>query len=365
LSVGLNIHTLCLDQIYEDLNETSMKNLIVLFVLFTGVFQVDAQEYTPFDLSDGTVWQESYQLGLGSTPGAQGYHTTSYSYLLSGDTIMNGYVYKKVYSRMDWEVRKYTVFTGPDMEQTDITAHNFEEPYLIIGAIRQEIEDERVYFVNWIDDPSHFSNNCRLYIPPFGEEVLMYNYNVAQGDTVWVGDQIRVVSQVGTVEMADGSLRKQVTLQGGYPSWVAELGGEFGLFSVWQEYPFESGCFLLCYKEEVPSNDLWTGGFYTGTLSASCDQQIISSSKEPFFNDISIQIGPNPIQDDLEIRSSPALIRHQPLLYIFNSIGQLVRSVPLTATHQVLCLQNQAQGVYFVHIAVDGQAGITRKIIKY
>jgi hypothetical protein len=337
--------------------------LLIITILFANCC-LFAQEFTPFDLSDGTIWQESYQLGLGDTPGSQGYETSSYSYLLNGDTLANGHPYKKVYSRIDWEASTITYYTGPDEYETVTTAENYDYPYHLIGALRQDVKNQRLYFINWIESSNHFSHHCHLYIPPLGEEVLIYDFKVAPGDSVWIGDLSRIVLQVGTVLMTDGSTRKSVLLSNGAPLWVAELGGEFGLFSSLMSVPNESGCFLLCYNGETPSSQLQIGGYYTGNMAEHCDQQIIVSTSEELNKLPNIQLIPNPANDYVELKYPQSLIDQQAQIHIFNSIGQQMNIQALSKPHTIIPIQTWANGLYFLHIVADGRVINVQKLIK-
>lgn len=338
---------------------------LLLFSFLTASFQLCAQGYSPFNLSDSTIWQEAYQQGLGDTPGSQGYQTKSYSFFINGDTLINDYHYKKLYSRIDWTASRHTVYTGPDMYHEIIEANNYDDPYELIGALRQEVENERLYFINWIDDFDHFSLSCQEYQAPFGQEVLLYDFKQSIGDTVYIGDLALTVTDINSIEMQDGSLRKTIAF--GYsPSWIAELGGELGLFTPWKALPFESGCFLLCYNHEAPpsTGSAWQEAFYNGNMSEDCSEQIIVSNNTALASSLKITLGPNPTHDYIHLLASDQLVEQAARLLIFNSLGQQLSSHTIQTNRQRLSLQKWPKGSYYLKVLIDGQTIASRKIIK-
>ena len=180
------------------------------------------------------------------------HHTEPYHYTweteiqyIEGDSIIDGIAYKQVWRK------KSSDGTG----------------LRIKGFVREE--SKRVYSRIL----SYYSGDWEL-----GEEVLLYDFNLAVGDTVTtVGEAAitLIVIEESEVEV-NGTMRRQLGLGGEpwpfgsvYEYWIEGVGSTYGFMNSGSETICGSSSHLLCYYEN--DNQIWDNEDYDSCVMNNYD----------------------------------------------------------------------------------------------
>ncbi len=288
-----------------------------------------SQDYTPFPLENG-VWSELYQVVVYPDPDDPDYietDSTTIRYVINGDTLVNGIVYRKLYETTD------SLF--------DIDSPNT----FYKGALREDAK--RIYH--------RFSNS------PGGER-LLYNFNMQPGDTLTqratdTGEPFWVVlTSIDSITFLDGSVRNKFNFTaldslgsyfGTWPSWVEGMGNLLGLFYQVPIGPQGDHQQLMCFHKgdtllyQAPDFDYC---FY---------EKIFVSSKEVARLG-GISMYPNPIASHLNIRFT-SQIKYPVSLSILSLRGDLVytKKLLLPKSEHTLSIKGilHTPGIYILSIA--------------
>jgi hypothetical protein len=194
-----------------------MKYELVLLCSFVAGSLFGQYEYQPL-VEEGATWSTGFACDYcGSHPEF---------YTISGDTILDGTPYKKLMYAGSWVDNGF----------------NFEYDYL--GGIRED-SLRRVYYKG-----ENLPNYLCCDAIDFSQELLMYDFGVEVGDTIFdglncyyfppIGAGYRVVDQIDTIEIG-GDLRKRFTLR-----WVKYDGGgtccDYHIEGLGYEYGFFPFC---------------------------------------------------------------------------------------------------------------------------
>lgn len=341
---------------------TIMKNRAIPFFFLLPLL-CTAQNYTPFSLISTNAWNEVSSLGLpgnDGTVGAGGNERTGFTYQLLGDTIIDDQQYTKVYSKNNWfHRREHVPQNGESI--TIVTEYNLEESYVLIGGLRQDSIEKKVYFIN-LKSGDWYMERCFTYNPPFGQEALLYDFNLAQNDLVQIGDNTFTLANTQIVTLEDGSQRQSYQFEESDYTWIEGIGSAIGLFGPWQAAPFESGCGLLCYSEAettlfMPNENF--GG--PSNLNDNCNMLIIATHN--LWPKEHVMISPNPFKDFLQINLHPELPTSQLSLQIYNPLGQLELQESLTQVSQINT-SSLKNGIHLVVIISDNKLVYRANIIK-
>src|SRR6056297_1556106 len=200
---------------------------IVFIVLATIHLQAQGEyEYTPFPDSNA-IWSEVYRAPV-SENYEKDYHVLA---LFNEDTVINSIEYHKLFRLYD------TVLNREKAEY--------------IGGIREDTL-KRVYYkgdqLNWIM-PEYFTTNEN-------GEVLLYDFSLQEGDTLWGGnfilgdDEYLVVEDVDTLEI-NGEYRRKLHFQYPWQKWIEGIGNVNGLLFVSGDIP-NNGVknTLICFRKQ-------------------------------------------------------------------------------------------------------------------
>lgn len=321
-------------------------NYLHLLLLFVGPVFITAQNYVPFTLEDGVTWNDYGFLGLGDPPGSGGGSYTGYAYLLDGDTLVNDYTYKKVYTRDEWYYRIRIYNTGPDMADTMLTEENYENPYMLVGGLRQDTAARTVHFVNWWNEDWIQCTN----LPESGQEELLYDFSLSVGDTIQTLYGPEILQDIATITLEDASERRLYYFSGAVSSWVEGIGGaELGLFSPWTGAPFESGCSFICYRE---TGDVlfrgWSSFGIPNTLNATCNGLIINT--DDVSGSINVRVSPNPASDAFNLVLMGELNPRGVSISVYNGLGQLMYNDLMKTESQTIQTDNWPSGTYYLSL---------------
>ena len=298
-------------QLMMKARDRALKNLLLSLTLALSILQLSAQ--TGF-LDYQYVWIESYSCFHYPPYEANRYTIDSLS------TQVNGYSY--------FEVLKSPTPVGENFEGT--------------GNLIRSDDSNRVYFYNGT------------------EEITLYDFNLAVGDTFETNndyDCVIVVGEIDTITLENGEERRKWIFYNsgedyhpeysfGYYFWIEGIGHQLGLFGNNHMCQIDGcGTNLLCmsYQDTL----IYMGGDSCWITTTG----IIDSYSE------SIQIFPNPVSEILKISDPYLQIEN---IRILNLHGSL-----LIEKHQSeINMKHLPEGFYFLQITLKNGQNISRALLK-
>ena len=320
-----------------------MSHWKVIFLVILLPYSLSSQTYQPTAI-EGAHWV--------MYDGGTSYFSTNHHILtIRGDTVVNGLDYKKLYLQ---NLANFGFLTPP---------YAVEDEFLW-GAIRDDVQERKVYVIAWepytiFGSIAQYDYQCAL-----DSEILLYDFASVEGDTMapclnqldtgvgpWVVDSIDTWNVFGQD-------RKTYFVEDGFfvPNISEGIGSEeHGLLGTLQRITFISygnvGYFL---------QDYCVGNWE--------DCQIISSTKSVLEESIFWQISPNPARDICLLNWSITNIGQQPkVVEVFDAFGQQIinRAIPADIQSLELSLQHLSAGTYWVILKDDNGQLLGRKpIIK-
>jgi len=240
-------------------------------------------------------------------------------YVIDGDSVINSLIYNKIWASFD-----------------SLSTWQYQ------GLIRED-------------------SNIVYYIPPNGNEGILYDFNLEIGDTAYVtnvfcSDIPIYVIDIDTVEYNGISRKRWLLGEDGYvqESWVEGIGSLYGPLHTKFEYcivcPFWE---LLCYH----NNDTLEYIMYGQT---DCYQNTVGLDEN--FRESDFSINPNPVKIgsiiNIETNSVPNSIS------IFNSSGLLIKRLSQFRDKIIRIETNDFKpGMYFITIKTNGDRINTQKIM--
>jgi hypothetical protein len=238
-----------------------------LLILLSLQAPINAQDYVPLAV-DGAHWIIRYDVM--ETP----WHFDAlWEYHAQGDTMIEDQSYLKVYRR---ELEINDDFMPP---------FNPATAYELVGLLREDAEDRKVYAIMLSEDMPYTYNTCS-----FGEESLLFDFSLSVGDTASfcvlpdIGWPIEITQITETNYYGVDTRIFQTTIS----EYFEGIGSVYGLFEEMfaplksQNDRYVVSTFLAYYCRETP-----------------CDY-IVSSPEQPALADLSIY--PNPAGDQVWIQ---------------------------------------------------------------
>lgn len=308
-----------------------MKKLLLL-AIFIGSLSLFGQNYHKL-INESFYWDVPFA--------AQAYICGGYAdigpwrYKISGDTVINGQTYSKIY------YSNFIAVNPPPPNCPPFTVDTVFSHYST-AYLREDTIARKVWRY------STFAG---------GSEVLLYDFTLQKGDTLeirhWELDW--VIDTVMTITTYDGIERKKFVFHGDdgsifpHEGWYIEgIGGMAGLFEGPFPY-FEVGTWLMCVKD---NNDelIWKGGqgcsdFITGAVE-------INHVK-------AIHVFPNPFTDQLTIETASGKLD----VKIYNLFGVKLLQEEVDGS-RVFDLSSFSPGIYMLQIRNDKNEVVTKKIAK-
>lgn len=302
-----------------------MRNIIitlpVIVYLLIGL-DLSAQEYYPLAL-EGAHWVEGIEneSGMGGLESIWEHH-------IDGDTIINGENYKKVYRRA--------------LLLNENQAPPFEgaEPYYLVAVIRDDIENKKVYAIVLED---YINGSC-----PLNEEYVLYDFSLYINDPIdfctyqGYGDDILMDISETDYQGVDSRAFVSNTQHFYYEG----VGGVNGLFE---------GVFSPMKKSlSIPYPQL-----YYYCPNNVCD--IILSSPDILYSQ-KLLIFPNPAVDHIiftTVNMDYSKIR------IFSIDGDLVTELSSNNSQVQWNCQDQAAGIYFYQVEIEGQIQTGKIVVQH
>ena len=312
------------------------KKTIVLLVVMLIACISYSQSYQPFPTEDA-LWREM-------TGGYQSSNCTDYHILITGDTVVNGYIYSKLqkigvkYAEDSWGIC------------TDQIIWTFN---YYAGAIRND------------------SANKNVYLLPEGsnEDTLFYDFKLSMGQVLpqtyayyYEDGGVKVVSNIDSILIDDKyHMRYYIsdTLNGvwtDYVELIEGIGTTFGLFGN-LTVPFERGSELLCFKRNG-----YTVYPYVGS---PCN--LVTATEENEHGDDVLQVYPIPFTTSTTIEyelTNPSHIQ----ITIYNTIGETVYKaedgIKLQGKHTFIWSpESLPEGMYYAVLRSEEGVSVV-KVIK-
>lgn len=279
------------------------------------------QDYYPFPDSNA-IWNE-YSVHV-ENPQNVAYKIR---YGMIGDTTIGNRQYSKIYKLIN---------------DTCLNINNAE----YFGAIREEAK--QVFAI----------------IEYFGEtEILMYDFSMAEGDTIYSNapegymSQPTVISEIDNIVLFDGTTRKRFRINESTDEfWIEGIGSQGGLFTpVIAQITNYYEPHLSCFKQ----NELTT---YLSNFSCNkCFCMLETSITDLHGSTNKIQLYPNPATDYLNIDFE--LQNGMPVINLFNANGRLINSQISNTFPIRMNIGNLPDGIYLIQITTDNTS-INKKFLK-
>jgi len=215
----------------------------------------------------------------------------------------------------------------------------------VYGPIEEGVyrtEGNQVYFRPWL-----------AYRDVYGEEVLLYDYDLEVGDFFNEDDDHPMkVESVSTIIDENGVERKKwefsfLTLPDETEYWIEGVGSSRGFLNVGRYTPGDDGeiFHLLCFHKS------WNV-IYINPVFNECDEDFISeNSTENGF-----EVYPNPAKDFVKILNDKDLTISN--IEIIDMFGRVISCVE---GNDEINISELPQGEYFVKI-MTGESVITKKL---
>ncbi len=311
-----------------------MNKITVLIIFFISFFQLNAQddtrehEYLPMAI-EGAHWMQS--LALWDDPNFMDFY--DYDYKIEGDTIISGTQYKKVFYRFF----RYQAYD----DQT--TSFSVGEDQLF-GAIRDEIENKKVYGIVFSDDEGDYPtvNPYTNFYCPLNEELLLYDFSMSV-DEVIDTDCLELGSVISINEQFLFE-QDRIVQSFDMDQHTEGIGSMYGLFENY--YGIVSGAESSLGNYCVGTDDECYGDMPGYTNEVNEYEYKINISPNPAKNFITIEV---PLENTIRLVS------------IFNSLGELVQKE--TNDFSQIDISSIPSNTLFVHIELDNTI-LVRKIVK-
>jgi hypothetical protein len=213
------------------LNLINMKKLFSSLTFILSLTELHAQSYQPL-VKEGNVWNVEWITFGGSL--SITWHYDGYRYWISGDTMIEGRDYKKLYEQRVYE------FVTNGYPQYDYW-NNFNYPGLLVAGLREDTATKQI----WCYDLENF-----LSIGSSVGDTLLYDFSVSTGDTLkWTPAKFLVTS-IDSVQLLNGNWRRRIVLDGGLSSphyWIEGIGATEVLSQPYFSY-FETLSQLTCFQ---------------------------------------------------------------------------------------------------------------------
>lgn len=335
-----------------------MNTSYILTIFLWIIIQINLNSQSPvyFEFpTDTSKWTQSINLS-GFNPG--GSQEIVVDHYLLGDTILNGINYHKIYGRQIYP----TVLNA-----NGVITNNL----YFVGGLREDSLKKIYFYCSTNSNALSYDNSFENF--EFGEEYLLYDFNVNEGDTLaWIPNNLpRIVHRIDTIEIFDNEYREKIIfrdssiiLVGNY--WISGIGSSIGLFGPYKR--ISTTYFnprLLCFRSPNQSivlsdltniNEYLNCEFYYNDLTTSINHQD-EVDKNSF-----IKINPNPFTDVLNISSK--IVSRSYDLEIYNLNSQMVFSQNNIFGDIEINLKKLPKGIYIVKLLTEGNSTIIEKLIK-
>lgn len=294
-------------------------------VLFKRIDQSVDQEYIPM-LDSSYFWDIGYY-SMGHICGYSNISPSRY-FVNEDDTTLNNITYKKVYAYRFRSIEEGSPCPPFVIDTT---------PYLTHIFVREDVTGKKVY---------RYSTNTET-------EELLYDFDVAIGDTVYKNNMYEVIDTIYDIVTNDGLTRKcysfdksQLYEHGFSYGYMEGLGGPQGPF----ERPyvkFEDGYFAMCVKN-------------ASTIIAGYDCYDFATSVKNEWNQNKIEIYPVPAVNKLTINFNNVV--GEKVITLYSISGKLLRAYNTSESGLEINTSSLESGLYIVKIIMDDRTEANYKV---
>jgi hypothetical protein len=288
-----------------------MKTLITLFFGLTISGLIYSQDYYPI-VQENNEWSTLIVNEAGPYPWDTTYYTERHK--LSGDTIINGQTYKKVYK----------------------TSEEFPLNWGYWGGIREE--NKKVWRLGTNNYP----------------ERLIYDFSLNVGDTIWLYEyDPMILDSIGYKHINNENRKHMYFSYPGYPSltelWIEGIGSSKGILEPGTATVDGGGFWFLCMKEN--GEIIYMNPNYNNCF-------LITGIAE--MNNSLIQVYPNPAKDIIRITNIDNIQIES--ISLFDLKGQKLREFEKTETE--LDISGISTGIYLLKLTYENRKEIRKIMIE-
>jgi hypothetical protein len=263
--------------------------------------------------------------------------TYYFHYYVSGDTLINSSVHKKIY-------KSFVLLTSTGSASPCDPIPSIEDSGYV-GALKEDSILNRTFFV----------------LPNYTNDTLLYDYNLIAGDTVkgFIGlNCMTILSSVDSV-LINGQYRKRWngTACGGNPNeYIIEgIGTSYGFIERFSGSPnTQSFGRLVCVKDT-------TNTLFVSTYSSAIGCQLIYSGESEISQENNVTISPNPFHSFATLRMNQDF--ENSLLNIYDAFGRLVSQKKNKSQTSIISREGLPNGIYFYQIKNNKGNVITGKLM--
>lgn len=315
------------------------KYILVLTIFLLTLTAGQGQTNVYHSFPDSAIWRVDYYCHntLQYIINANYY----FQYSITGDTLINSNIYKKIYRSFVFEANVYhnTPISPPP-----------PPPSGYVGALRDNPVSNKTFFI--------FANTS--------DDSLLYDYNLGVGDTLrgfitLMFDTFHIKPLVSSIDsiLINGQYRKRWNFDSinDIPLYIIEgIGTSNGLIEQIYTSPMDfTNRYLVCVKDD--SNVLFVSNYYS---SVGCN--LIYEGLDEINSDYSFNCYPNPFSSQMTLQTNNVF--KKATLTVYNSFGQQVKQIK-NVSGQSFTLQrdNLSSGLYFLQLTQDNKILTTDKIV--
>jgi hypothetical protein len=287
---------------------------LIGFLMLVISFSVKSQQYDSLVI-ENAQWRVAFYFE--SDP------PEMFGWLLRGDTVINGYHYKKVFKR----------------HFQDFNSNVIDTQYLY-GVMREDIENKLVYAIQFFES----AGGCDT----INSEFRLYDFSCQLGDTLFIcftdPIQYALVHNVDTVYHF-GKLRRR--FKASYcVDFFEGIGTAAGLF----ESP------IMAFTRQINDTELID---YCVGSDEECSVYYVQVNNNK-INNSNFEIYPNPCRGSFTIQP-PDSIKSVWHYCLYNFMGECLQSGLIRRNNEVIKIKNQ--GCYYLQLISDRNILFTKKII--
>ena len=338
---------------------------ILLFSFLLIIPIIVTAQYIPFPDSN-TKWSMSRDTW--DDPEETPFVDTKHGYVheMSGDTLIDGLIYQKIFQRFTWWTKNTSAYELDDGTYIpgEFLSGNIQATPFLIGALRQDTMAQKVYFRRL--SPSYTDIICIEPITestlPFNEDILLFDFDMVTGDTIFLGgdDKMLIIENTDSVQYNDGIYRKRYFPLNSYPEFefIEGIGATTGLFAgIRGEFVEGEWCNLQCFSNE--------GEYIIGTSVYNCDSIDVVSPVVNIDQNTKFNIYPNPFDQFLQIDFQTVHTGNFQL-QIYNSIGHLILNHSISSQESFeLDTQQFSKGIYHLSFYKEAKLLGSQKLVKF
>lgn len=202
-------------------------------------------------------------------------------------------------------------------------------------------------------------SSSKVFIYQFGEERVLYDFNLELGDTFTVNDYCYLmVNNIDSVLLLNGEYAKKLTLMtnedpsGIEINWLEGIGSDQGLTGYFTCGASNSFTELICFRKNEEL--LYPAEGLTCYINVTSVEDINDKS---YF-----KINPTLVKSKLKVTSSEKFLNKE--LKLFSYTGQLMVSIYVESLEFQIDISHLQDGIYFLSIADKDGIIYTKSIVK-